>query len=354
VPEGEVIRLSSPNAQDSRVNQILVREGDRVQPGQLLAVLQGVDRLKADLRDAQTDVRLRQAELLKVQQGEAKQGEIAAQHAAIARLEAQLRTETPQRQAAIARARATLQDAELTYQRRQGLHREGAISLADLDAALREMNVAQADLDEQQATLEQTLTTLPVEIAQEQARLAELQEVRPIDVAIAKEQLEKARIAVEQQRASLDDVQIRSPIAGQVLRINTRIGEQVNTSQGILELARTDSMFVSAEISEVDIGKVREGQKAIVTSEYGGFQGEVRGTVENIGLQIGGSDLQDADTSGAAAENPGVDKNARVVIVKIRINPEDNPKVAAFTNMQVRVKLDIAANDKLVSSQFTH
>jgi HlyD family secretion protein len=290
-PEGEVIKLSVPNAQDSRVNQILVKEGDLVKANQVIAILQGIARRKADLRDAEADVRLRQAELNKIQQGDAKKAQLTAQRATIARLEAQLQTETVQRKAAIASAEATMREAELTYQRRQSLAREGAMTRADLDTAQRDLATAQETLNERKAELEQTVTTLPAEIAQERANLAELREVRPVDIEIAQAQLEKAKIAVEQERANLEDVQVRVPISGQILRINTRIGEQVNTSLGIVELARTDQIFAIAEVPETDIGKVYQGQRASITSEYGGFTGEIHGIVEQIGLQIGKREL---------------------------------------------------------------
>lgn len=337
-PEGEVIKLSVPNAQDSRVNQILVKEGAIVKANQVIAILQGIDRRQADLRDAEADVRLRQAELNKIKQGDAKKAQLTAQRATITRLEAQLQTETVQRKAAIASAEATIREAELTYQRQQSLAREGAVTRAALDTARRDLETAQETLNERKAELEQTITTLPAEIDQERANLAELQEVRPVDIEIAQAQLEKAKIAVEQARANLEDVQVRVPISGQILRINTRIGEQVNTSLGIVELARTEQMFAIAEVAETDIGKVRKGQRAIITSEYGGFAGEVQGTVEQIGLQIGKKSLQNATSS----DSPTTDQNARVVAVKVRIDKKDNPKVATLTNMQVRVKLELA------------
>ncbi|BAU16023.1 hypothetical protein LEP3755_65900 (plasmid) [Leptolyngbya sp. NIES-3755] len=343
-PEGEVIRISVPNAQDSRVNQILVKEGDWVKADQVLAILQGIDRRKADLRDAETDVKLQRAEVNKVQQGDAKKAQITAQRAAIARLQAQLKTTTKQKQSAIASAEATLREVQLTYQRRQNLTEQGAIARADLDLAQRDLDMAIALLNERHADLEQTRTTLEAEIQQEQANLAELQEVRPVDVEIAEARLTKAQIAVEQRQAILEDVQVRAPIAGQILRINTRVGEQVNTSQGIMELARTDRMFVTAEISELDINKVRKGQRATITSEYGGFSGEIQGTVKQIGLQIGRRVLQEAASSGSTG-SPLTDQNARIVTVKIRVDPDDNAKVTALTYMQVRVKLDIAANN---------
>ena len=35
------------------------------------------------------------------------------------------------------------------------------------------------------------------------------------------------------------------------------------------------------------------------------------------------------------------DKDARVVEVKVRLDPEDSEKVAGLTNLQVRVKIDL-------------
>jgi HlyD family secretion protein len=337
-PEGEVIKLSVPNAQDSRVNKILVKEGDRVEANQVIAILQGIERREADLRDAEADVRLRQAELLKTEQGESKLAQIASQKAAIEKLKAQLTSSKIQQQAAIDTANANLQNVERTYQRRQELNAKGAIARSAVDDAQRDLDIAQATLREKQASLTQTIETLEAEISQETSRLASLSEVRPVDVEIAQAQLEKARIAVTQKQANLRDAEVRVPIAGQILRINTRVGEQVNTQQGIVELAKTNQMYAIAEIPESSIGKVRQGQKATISSEYNSFSGELQGTVQSIGLQVGKKNQQDAGGS-----TPTTDQNARVVTVKVKIDPKDSEKVASFTNMQVRVKLDIDA-----------
>jgi HlyD family secretion protein len=344
-PEGEVIKLSVPNAQDSRVNQILVKEGDYVQSGQVIAILQGIDRRQADVNDARAEVKLQQAQLRKARQGDAKRAQLIAEQAAITRFEAQLKAETLQRKAAIASAKATVQNAALTYQRRQTLFGEGAIARADLDQAQRELNTAKADLEERKGALQQTLSTILADIAQQRAKLAELREIRPVDLQIAAAQLEKAEIAVKQRQTLLEDVRVRAPISGQILRINTRIGEQVNTSQGIMELARTNQMIVKAEIPENSIGKVRKQQRATVSSEYGGFTGEIQGTVEHIGLQVGKPANKDVNTD----NSPSTDSNARVVLVKIRIDSADNAKVSALTNMQVRVKLATSTNTKTMS-----
>ncbi|MBW4612861.1 MAG: HlyD family efflux transporter periplasmic adaptor subunit [Desmonostoc vinosum HA7617-LM4] len=335
VPEGDVIKISVVNAQDSRVNQILVKEGDFVKTNQVIAVLQGQNRAEQQLRDAQANVAIKRSQLLKIQQGDAKQGEIAAQRAAITELEARFRTETKQRQATIAQAAATIRNAELKYQRYVTLAQEGAVKRSELDDAQEEFDRAKAILSQNQAELENTTSTIQAQLAKEKANLKRLQEVRPVDVQIAKAELEQAQIQVEQNKAVLEDTQVRVPIAGQILRINTRVGEQVNTQEGIAELGQTKQMYAIAEVYETDIVKVRRGQQTTINSEYGGFSGEIHGKVAQIGLQIGKTRLNQDQN------NPTTDVNARVVEVKIRIDPKDSPKVATLTGMQVRVKIDI-------------
>ena len=340
-PEGEVIKLSVPNAQDSRVNNILVKEGDLVQKGQLIAILQGIDRRIADVQDAETDVRVKTAELKKVRQGEAKRARVLAKNAEIERLQAQLKNEFPQKQATLANAQAVLANAKSNYQQRSILGKAGALSQNDLAVALREFQVAQAVVAERQAELAQTSSTLRAQISQAQAERQELREIRPVDIEIAEAQLQKVKILVMQRKTALQDVQVRAPIDGQILRINTRVGEQVNTAQGIMELAQTKHMLVTVEVPEIDINKITIGQSALITGEYGGFKGKLKGRVDSIGWQVGRRAIQSANASSAGATgNPANDQNARIVVVKVRIDPADSSKVAALTNMQVRVKVN--------------
>ncbi|WP_224090388.1 HlyD family efflux transporter periplasmic adaptor subunit [Nostoc sp. MS1] len=335
IPEGDVIKISVINAQDSRVNQILVKEGDLVRENQVIAILQGQNRVEQQLKEAEANVAIKRSQLRKIQQGDFKQGEIVAQKAAIAELTARLRTETKQRQATIAQAQATIRNAQIKYQRYLTLAAEGAIKRSELDDAQEQFDRAKAILAQNQAELDNTTSTLAAQINKENANLKRLQEVRPVDIEIAKAELQQAQIQVEQRKAELEDTQVRVPVAGQILRINTRVGEQVNTQEGIAELGQTKQMYAIAEVYETDIVKVKLGQPVTINSEYGGFSGEIKGKVAQIGLQIGKTRLNQDQN------NPTNDVNARVVEVKIRINPEDSPKVAALTGMQVRVKIDV-------------
>lgn len=337
VPEGDVIKISVVNARDSRVNQLLVKEGDLVKANQVIAILQGRDRAEQQLRDARANVAIKRAELLKIQQGDVKQAEITAQRATVTELEARIRTETKVKQAAIAQATATIRNAQIKFQRYSDLEKQGAIKRSEFDDAKEEYEKATATLAQTQAQLDYTTSTLTAQLAKENANLKRLKEVRPVDVEIALRELEQAQIRVEQQKAVLDDTLVRVPIAGQILRINTRVGEQVNQEAGIAELGRTNQMYVTAEIYETDIVKIRLGQTVTINSEYGGFKGEIKGAVDRIGLQIGKSRINQDQN------NPNTDINARVVEVSIRLNPEDSKKVATLTGMQVRVKIDISS-----------
>ncbi|MEM6453139.1 MAG: HlyD family efflux transporter periplasmic adaptor subunit [Cyanobacteria bacterium P01_D01_bin.105] len=340
-PKGEVIQLSVPNAEDSRVNQILVEEGDFVTANQVIAVLQGFDRRQRDLQAAQKTVELRQAELNQLLAGEGKLSEIAAREAAIAELEARQRNQMVEEQAAIDRAEAELRQAEITQNRNTSLVQQGALAQAQLDQSTEALVSAEAVLAQSQSQLNNTLQTMTEQIAQEQNLLATLREVRPTDVAVAQTQLEQAEIAVAQRQADLEETQVRVPVAGQILRINTRVGERVNTQEGIIELGNTQQMMVVAEIYETDIAQVAVGQSAIVTSEYGGFDGRLQATVSHVGLQIGSRSLSDGST------NPTTDENQRVVEVRLKIDPTDSPKVSGLTNMQVRV--DIATDSAAIN-----
>ena len=151
-PKGKVIKLSAPaSSQGSRVETLLVKEGVRVKAGQAIAILDNRTRLQAAYQEAQEAVKVAQVNLAKVQAG-AKVGEIDAQKAEIARIEAQTfgeetaQTDTVARleaqwlgektaqQATINRLEAERQNAQVEFQRYQQLYSQGAISQSLFDS----------------------------------------------------------------------------------------------------------------------------------------------------------------------------------------------------------------------------
>jgi HlyD family secretion protein len=294
-PEGEVIQLSAPASteRNARVEQILVKVGDKVHSGQIVAILDSRDRLRAALRQAEQQVKIAQARLAQVKAG-AKPGEIAAQKAAITRLDVELG------------------NAQIEFRRYQHLYQNGAISASDFDSKRLNVEMLQEQINEAQATLIATA------------------EVRSVDVQAAQAELDGAILAVEQAQADLNLAYVRSPIDGQILKIHTQFGEVVS-DKGIVDLGQTNQMYVVAEVYETDVGNVRLGQRATITSDT--FPRKLLGTVDQIGLQIDKRDILDTD--------PAADVDARVVEVKIRLKSEDSQLVTDLTNLQVKVAIDI-------------
>ncbi|MBE9158467.1 HlyD family efflux transporter periplasmic adaptor subunit [Nodosilinea sp. LEGE 06152] len=332
-PTSSVIKLSVANAQDSRVNQLLVQEGDRVEANQVIATLQGIEKLQAEVAEAEQNVALQRAKVSQTETAAATPSQRTAQQATIRQLEAELQATEQQNQAAIAGATATLRQAQADYDRYRQLYGRGAVSATELDSRQKTLDTARASLRDAEAQLAGTRQTLSAQIQSATASLVQLAEIRPVDVTVAQAEVAYAQSQVERARADLEDFYVRVPVAGQILRVNTRVGERVNPDQGIVDLGQTEQMVVIAEVYETDVPKLAVGQRAEITSENGGFTNTLNGEVESIGLQIRKTDVLNSD--------PATDSNARVVEVKIRLNPADSQQVAGLTYMQVRVKIRV-------------
>ncbi|MFS0516074.1 ABC exporter membrane fusion protein [Nostoc sp. UIC 10607] len=330
-PQGEVIRLSAPESQGGvRVTKLMVKKGDKVRQGQVVAILDSYFPRLAALEKAQQQVLVAQASLNQVKAG-AKAGDISAQKATIARLEAELRGETSAQQATIARLEAEWRNAESENQRYQQLYKDGAISASDSDTRRLRVDTVQQQLNEAKASLNRTMETLQKQLTEAKARLKSISEIRPTDIAAAQADVESAVASVNQAKAELDLSVVRSPITGQIMKINAWPGEIIGTT-GIADLGRTQQMYVVAEVYETDIKKVRIGQSAIITSDA--LPGKLRGKVADIGLQVGKQNIFN--------NNPQADTDNKIVDVKIRIdNLEDNQRVAGFTDLQVEVIINI-------------
>jgi len=327
-PASEVVRVAAPaTLNNDRVAQLLVKRGDRVQVGQVIAILDSHERLQTALLEAQEQVNTARAKLTQVKAG-AKSGEIAAQQAEITRLEEELRGEIATQSAIIARRQSEVNVAQADYNRYLGLYREGALSASNLDQRRLTLETAQAQLNEAKASQNRTTDTLRAQINRAKATLNQIAEVRPEDVRVAQTEINQAVAAVKRAEAELKEATIRAPIAGQVLEVYTQSGEAI-ADEGIVDLGKTDPMEVVAEIYQSDIGKIRSGQSAIVTGE--GISGELRGTVRQVGLQVSQQKV--------FSNQPGQNLDRRVVEVRIRLNSKDSQQVASLTNLQVQVAI---------------
>lgn len=325
-PEGEVIKLSAPTSNNgNRVDRLLVKEGTPVKTGQVIAILDSHDRVRAAFQQAQENVRGAQAKLAITQAG-AKRGELAAQRAEIGRLTAQQRGDIAYQESTVARLEAALRNAQTEYERYQALAQEGAVSASSRDSKRLTLETAQKQLQEAQASLNRTRSTSPRELSKAKATLDQLAEIRPVDVEASRVEVKRTLAAMNQAQAELKQAEVRSPIDGEVLYIHTRAGEVVSTD-GIVEIGQTGKMYAVAEVYQSDISRIKRGQQARVTSDS--IPGELRGTVERIGSQVRRQDIINTD--------PSSNLDSRVVEVHVALDPASSQKAAKFTNLQVTV-----------------
>ena len=325
-PASRVIDVATAEA--GRIDRLEVEKGDQVQVGQILAYLDTYDVRKAERDVAASQLAEARAQLAaettlgnsQVQEASTRVGQIdEPQQAAIAA-----------QQSAVESLQAELSVAEIDLARFQALNESGAISRQELDRQQATVNSLRADLGNAQATKQRL----------EQARLSDIRNAQA-QVASARATTTRAQVASQvdsaAQNLALAEAQlartiVRSPQAGQVLDIFAYPGEAVSPADGpILALGDTSQMVVVAEVYETDIGLVEVGQPATITSRNGAFSETLTGTVSEIGLQIAKNDVLDDD--------PAANADARVVEVRVQVDQSD--AVAALTNLQVDVAIDI-------------
>lgn len=331
-PEGEVIQVFAPTSSEgARVEALRVSHGQRIRQGDVIAVLDTYARRQASLQEAQEQLKVAQARLEQVEAG-AKSGEIRAQAQVVDRQQVELKTETIAQEATIARLEAKLRNAELEDRRYQTLYTEGAVSASLRDGKQLTADTVRQQLNEARANLNRIQLSRQKQVAQAQATLDQVAEVRPVDVKVVRSQVSQAEASVARAQAELDLATVRSPQDGQVLKIHTRPGELVGT-QGIISLGQTQRMVAVAEVYELDISRIRAGQTAAVTSKNNAFSDVLHGKVVEVGLEINKKDVLNTD--------PAAQFDARVVEVKVLLDEPSSRRVSGLTNLSLQVAIDV-------------
>lgn len=143
-------------------------------------------------------------------------------------------------------------------------------------------------------------------------------------------QLQEARAQLQKIEADLSLSELRAPIDGVVLRVLARVGERPG-DQGVLELGASDRMEALIEVYESDIDQVRPGQLVTLTSENGGFVGELRGQVIRISPQVRQRTV--------LATDPTQDADARIVEVRVGLQPSDADRVRSLSGLKVIARI---------------
>lgn len=255
-PAGEE-RVLIPQV-SGRLAHVYVEEGDRVKTGQVLAEIENAE-YQAAIGSAQAQIQQRQAELDRLRHG-ARPEEIRAGAAALDEARAQTRV------------------AEAELKRRDSMVEHKLVSREERDQAAATAEVARA---------------------REAAAAAQLDLLRAgarsEDITAAESALAQARSALTQAQALYAKTQIRAPLDGVVLKRDLSEGETV-VALAPIPLARIGDMshmFVRAEIDELDIARVKVGQRAQVSADaFPGqrFAGAVVRVAQRMGKRAATSD----------------------------------------------------------------
>lgn len=213
-------------AEGSVIDKLLVDQGDKVEAGQVLAVLNGYDLRQADVATAEASLKLSELELAQTKAG-AKHSELAAQKSAVLAKDAQ--------------HQRLLRD----WDRRKALYQSGYASEQSLEGL--KADLAQAEN----------------EAAQANHTLKALGETRDVDAAVASARIEVERRALERARADAEHMLVRAPTAGTILSIQARAGEVIS-SDGLLRMAPLSHIIVVAEVNEADAPRLQSGMTAEV------------------------------------------------------------------------------------------
>jgi HlyD family secretion protein len=284
------------------LKRLLVKEGDFVKPGQIVAYMDNSN-IQGQLLQSRGNLAAAQANLNKVIAGNRSQDIAQAQsqvdetNASLQKLIAGNRSQD------IAGAQANLNKVQATYrqaaedlQRNQKLQAAGAISQQALSLARSTSDSAQAQVEQAQQALNLLKAgSRPEDIAQAKSILNQRQQAlnllkagsRPEDISEARAQVMAAQGAVAIAQRNIDDTVIRAPFAGIIARkyadpgafvTPTTAGSAVTsaTSSSILALASTNEIV--AQVAEASISQIRVGQVAVIKVDaYSGktFEGKV-------------------------------------------------------------------------------
>jgi HlyD family secretion protein len=236
-----------------RIVELLVREGERVQQGQIIARMDD-EQIRSQVAQFQAGVLRSQADLDQKLAGNRPE-DIAKAESEVVRYSAQLKE-----------ARSKLDLANQKYDRRQALENEGAISLESLDEAYAEVSNAQDSVTQAQANLEGA-----------QQDLAKSQNgSRPEEIAQAQAQVAEAEAQLQSYQIQLDNTLVRAPFSGIITRRFADVGDFVApttsastsdgaTSASIVELS--SGLEIEAKVPEASISSLKPGQSVDIRSD---------------------------------------------------------------------------------------
>ena len=226
----EVVQVEASFRVAGKVLERPVDEGQVVQAGQLLARL--------DARDLEQQVAMRRAEAA------------TARAALDAMLAGSRKEEIAASRAALDQATADLRRLEPDEARIRDLQRQGILSVRDYQASRAALEAARGKV--QQA---------------DQQYLLVRKGPRKEDIEQGRARFEEAQQALALAETQLGYATLKAPSAGVILSKNIEPMEYVSPGTPVVTMADLRQVWVRAFVEETDLGRVKVGQRAFVTTD---------------------------------------------------------------------------------------
>lgn len=226
----EVVQVEASFRVAGKVLERPVDEGQTVEAGQLLARL--------DARDLEQQVAMRRAEAA------------TARAALDAMLAGSRKEEIAASRAALDQATADLRRLEPDEARIHDLQRQGILSVRDYEASRAALEAARGKV--QQA---------------DQQYLLVRKGPRKEDIEQARARFEEAQQALALAETQLGYATLKAPSAGVILSKNIEPMEYVSPGTPVVTMADLRQVWVRAFVEETDLGRVKVGQRAFVTTD---------------------------------------------------------------------------------------
>ena len=350
----------APEGAGGRVARVLVREGQTVVAGQPLVELDASEeRVRVDRANALVAVaeaRVHEAESqLDLERRLVEAGERRA-HAGVRSAEAvRQRTVRGARAEDITRLRANVSEAEAVadkarrdFERAETLGRDGAISVASLEAARTADASARGSLAAHRAALKLLENgSRPEDISISQGAVSQAKaEVIEADagserVVLRSRQVEEARAQAAQARAelalaqvALDRMTLKSSTGGVVVRVPVDPGDHLASGQGAVTIVDIAHAWIAANVEETSSGLLKPGQTATISIDEGG---ELAGRVDVV-MQSAASQFALIPADNAAGN---FTKVVQRIPVRIAIEPSartQSLRVGQSVDVKIRVR----------------
>ena len=275
---------------DARIEKLLVAQGDVVDEGALLAVLDTRIQYDAALDNAETTLATRRASLDKMR--------------------AQIAVSEAETRALLESAKVSQAAAESELTRASQLQQRGATTEARLEDAKAKADAAKADVARLTATL---------------SRYTPVAGGVQVDIALAEAELAAAEAAVQRARKDLDRARVYAPRAGTIIAISVREGERP-PPEGLLRLGETAANGGRTR-SVSDHGLAcRVGQSVSIRSSVLG-ETALTGKVARIGTLVGRQNV--------TADDPAANTDARVLEVIVALDEASSVRAARLVGLEV-------------------